>query len=51
MCQSIPYQSLSFLGDRGAAIYDLHAFRGPTLIFNGAEDAVVAIPKMGSRFF
>jgi hypothetical protein len=51
MHQSIPYQSLSFLGDRGAAIYDLHASRGPTLIFNGAADDVVAIPKMGPPFF
>ena len=51
MCQSIPYQSLSFLGDRGAAIYDLHAVRGPTMIFNGAQDTVVAIPKMGPGFF
>ncbi len=51
MCQAIPYQSLSFLGDRGAALYDLHASRGATLIFNGAEDTVVAIPKMGRPFF
>src|SRR2546425_9802075 len=35
MCQSIPYQSLSFLGDRGATLYDLHASRGATLILNG----------------
>src|SRR4029077_4698971 len=51
MCQGIPYQSLAFLGDRGAALYDLHASRGATLIFNGAEDTVVAIPKMGRPFF
>jgi dienelactone hydrolase len=51
MCQSIPYQSLSFLGDRGATIYDLHASRGATMIFNGAADDVVAIPKMGPSFF
>jgi hypothetical protein len=51
MCQSIPYQSLMFLGDRGAAIYNLHASRGATLIFNGSEDSVVAIPKMGAPFF
>ncbi|MBI4877235.1 MAG: prolyl oligopeptidase family serine peptidase [Acidobacteria bacterium] len=51
MCQSIPYQSLSFLGDRGAAIYDLHAWRGPTLIFNGTADSVVGIPGMGQPFF
>ena len=36
LCQSIPYQSLSFLGDRGPAIYALNAKRGPTLIYNGA---------------
>src|SRR5215468_10265421 len=26
MCQGIPYESLSFLGDRAAVIYTLHAF-------------------------
>jgi len=36
MCQGIPYESLSFLGDRAAVIYTLHAFRGPTLVYNGA---------------
>ena len=51
MCQAIPYQSLAFLGDRGAAIYDLHAARGGTLIFNGSADDVVAIPRMGPAFF
>jgi len=51
MCQSIPYRSLAFLGDRGAAIYDLHASRGPTLIFNGSEDSVVGVPEMGQPFF
>jgi hypothetical protein len=51
MCQSIPYKSLSFLGDRGAVIYDLHASRGPTLIFNGSEDTVVGVPEMGRPFF
>jgi dienelactone hydrolase len=51
MCQGIPYQSLRFLGDRGAAIYALHAARGPTLIFNGAADTVVAMPTHGEAFF
>ena len=51
MCQGIPYRSLSFLGDRAAAIYALHAARGPTLAFNGLEDTVVAIPTLGEPFF
>ncbi|HEX9108940.1 MAG TPA: prolyl oligopeptidase family serine peptidase, partial [Longimicrobiales bacterium] len=51
MCQGIPYQSLAFLGDRGAAIYDLQAARGATLVINGPEDDVVAIRSMGAPFF
>src|SRR5262245_57147843 len=51
MCQGIPYQSLRFLGDRAAAIYALHAARGPTLVFNGAADTVVAMPTHGEAFF
>ena len=51
MCQAIPYQSLSFLGDRGAVIYALNAKRGPTLVFNGSADAVVDIPHHGPDFF
>jgi dienelactone hydrolase len=51
MCQGFPYQSLSFLGDRPATIYALHAARGPTLIFNGLGDTVVGIPGMGEPFF
>jgi dienelactone hydrolase len=51
MCQGLPYQALGFLGDRAAAIYALHALRGPTLIFNGAADTVVAIPTHGEPFF
>ncbi len=51
MCQGLPYRSLSFLGDRPAAIYALHASRGPTLIFNGPDDTVVAIPNCGTSFF
>ncbi len=51
MCQALPYQALNFLGDRPAAIYALHAARGPTLIFNGLADTVVAIPTHGEAFF
>ena len=51
MCQALPYQALGFLGDRPAAIYALHARRGPTLIFNGLADTVVAIPTHGEAFF
>ena len=51
MCQAIPYQSLQFLGDRGAIIYALHAKRGPTLVFNGSADEVVDIPHHGEEFF
>jgi dienelactone hydrolase len=51
MCQALPYKALSFLGDRPAMIYALHALRGPTLIFNGAADTVVAMPTHGERFF
>ena len=51
MCQAIPYQSLKFLGDRGAVIYALHAGRGSTLIINGSADDVVAMPPTGPPFF
>src|SRR5262245_13973955 len=47
MCQGIPYQSLQFLGDRPAALYALHASRGPALIVNGSADSVVGIPGHG----
>jgi hypothetical protein len=40
-----------FLGDRGAAIYNLHAERGATLIINGSADDVVAMPQAGPPFF
>jgi dipeptidyl aminopeptidase/acylaminoacyl peptidase len=43
MCQAIPYQSLKFLGDRGAVLYDLAAARGGTLVLNGSADDVVSI--------
>jgi hypothetical protein len=39
---------MKFLGDRGAALYDLHA---ATLVWNGSADDVVSIPKMGANFF
>jgi hypothetical protein len=51
MCQGLPYQALGFLGDRPAALYALHASRGPTLIYNGLADTVVAIPTHGEAFF
>ncbi len=51
MCQAIPYQSLKFLGNRGAVLYDLHARRGGTLVLNGSADDVVGIPGTGERFF
>jgi dienelactone hydrolase len=51
MCQGTPYRSLLPLGDRPAAIYALHASRGPTLIFNGLEDDTVRIPKNAPSFF
>ncbi|MBI3683039.1 MAG: acetylxylan esterase [Acidobacteria bacterium] len=51
MCQGIPYRSLAFLGDRAAVLYALHADRGRTLIYNGREDTVVAIPTHGEEFF
>jgi dienelactone hydrolase len=45
MCQGLPYKALTFLGDRAATIYALHALRGPTLIFNGTEDSIIH-PKL-----
>jgi dienelactone hydrolase len=51
MCQAIPYQSMKFLGDRGAVLYDLQARRGGTLILNGTADDVVSITRMGESFF
>ena len=51
MCQAIPYQSMKFLGDRGAALYNLHAGRRATLIWNGSADDVVSITRMGPGFF
>lgn len=52
MCQAIPYRSLLFLGDRGAGLYNLHALRGATFVFNGTADGVVASEAEGPvRFF
>jgi dienelactone hydrolase len=51
MCQAIPYQAMKFLGDRGAALYSLHADRGATLVWNGSADDVVSITRMGAGFF
>jgi dienelactone hydrolase len=51
MCQSIPYRSMMFLGGRGAALYNLHAERGRTLVINGTADDVVAMPETGAAFF
>ncbi len=51
LCQGLPYQALSFLGDRAAALYAMHAARGPLLIYNGLADSVVNIPKTGEPFF
>lgn len=51
MCQGYPYKALSFLGDRAAVIYALHATRGPTLVYNGLEDTTVAIPQFGEAHF
>lgn len=51
MCHAIPYRSLQFLGDRGAALYALNAQRGPTLVWNGSADQVVDIPHHSEAFF
>lgn len=51
MCQGIPYASLSFLGDRPAVLYVLHASRGPTLVYNGLQDTTVSIVTHNKPFF
>jgi dienelactone hydrolase len=51
MCQGIPYKTLSFLGDRPAVLYALHAARGPTLVYNGLEDTTVGIPRFAESGF
>ena len=51
MCQGGPYQSLSFLPDKGAILYALHQRAGETLVLNGVEDNLVAAPHHGPSFF
>lgn len=51
MCQAIPYQSLSFLGDRGAVLMALNARRGTMMIHNGSTDDVVAMSGGAPKFF
>jgi dienelactone hydrolase len=51
MCQGIPYQSMSFLGDRPAAIYALQAAHAATLAYNGRQDTTVSIPTHGEDLF
>jgi dienelactone hydrolase len=51
MCQGGPYQALSFLPDKAAIFYALHQRAGETLILNGMEDNLVAVPHHGSSFF
>jgi len=51
MCQSIPYKSMQFLGDRPAAIFALQAQHAATFIFNGTADETVDIPHHGEEFF
>src|SRR5260370_40918587 len=47
MCQAIPYQSMKFLGDRGAVLFDLHANPSFTLVWKGSGGAVGAFRKAG----
>ena len=49
--QGGPYQALSFLPDKGAILYALHQRVGETLILNGIEDNLVAVPHHGASFF
>jgi dienelactone hydrolase len=51
MCQAIPYQSLSFLGNRGPVIYALQARHAASYVFNGSTDRVVDITNHGPDFF
>lgn len=51
MCQSAPYNALSFMGDRPAVLYTMSARRGSTFIINGTNDTVVDIPHHGADFF
>src|SRR5207342_31845 len=49
MCQAIPYHSMKFLGDRGAALYALQADHLATLVWNGTADDVIG--GTGASFF
>jgi len=51
MCQAGPYQALSFLSDKGAILYALHQRPGVTLVLNGSDDNLVALPHHTSSFF
>ena len=51
MCQSLPYQSLRYLGDRPALLYAMQADRGPTLIWNGREDDMCGLGNTQEPFF
>jgi dienelactone hydrolase len=51
MCTGLSYQALSFLGDRGAVIYSLHAASGPTLVYNGLDDEIVLHDPRGPEEF
>ncbi len=51
MCQAGPYHALSFLGDRGAALYALNQRRGPTFVMNGTKDPLIVTPHTEAAFF
>lgn len=51
MCQGGPYQALSFLPDKAAVLYALHARVGPTLVLNGRSDGTVSKPHTMESFF
>lgn len=51
MCQAIPYQSLSVLGDRPAVLFALNENRGSTFIINGDKDTLVDIPNHLEPYF
>jgi dienelactone hydrolase len=50
-CQSGPYMSLNFLGDRGATLYALRAKAGPTLVLNGDQDSLITKFNEKESFF
>jgi len=51
MCQGGPYQALGFLPDKAAILYALHQRAGQTLVLNGVEDRLVAVPHHDAAFF